>query len=543
MSKEKVFLSVVFMFLWLSLPLRAVSASSPALTSASHNAYTTNLNEKVRKAETALNSCRSKCQSNNNHYSQAQCDTLVCGNQKASYNSLKQELDKISFSSSVINQKENTVAQKKKSWDSCISRCQNDPSTNYTYEYCSNQVCKNQKNTYENLRSQADKTNQGISDFNTQTNEEANQEQSGGQKAVIDQVRGTRDKMNALAYVAAGSTAFLAYKAATCAAQCPHGCCPAAPVFAGMAALAGVQTAKMFKKRSDLNKTCQDMSVDGVCNVDGGADSSTVDDPVIPTPLPPGCDLNPSLCDPAVYGSIIDCSPGDPSCSSAGSGASSVIPSENAGSIAGDAGSIAGDAGSIASTDNKKKVSDILSKASEPKNGWNSGKNPFNESHEFDYNDMTSAEKEKIDKAMGNFNQKKMDYLDGLGLTNIKDGGVGDGYGDDSNKGVLDDEVDISTQFPVTKDALSQQASLAGGNKNTGRRRIRPAKRGISSADKLHELFKKNMAGKKSASPFSKMSVSFGDDNVGVREDNIFLMVHRMNRNLDEQENRFLKSF
>ena len=535
MDRTKVFLSIVFIFLWFSLPLRAV-LSAPSLNSAGYNKHRQNLNEAFRRAETALNSCRSKCQQDNRY-----CDQYICKTEKGNYDSSKRKVDEIRSSSNVVNDRENTSANAKQSWDSCIRKCQKNTLTKHrTYEYCAQQVCKNQKNTYENLRGKADDINRGISGFQAQTNKKEDQEPPEAQEAAINQVRSTRDKMNMLAYVAAGSTAFLAYKAASCASQCPTGCCPSAGIYAGMAALAGAQTASMFKQRSDLNSTCQDISVNGVCDA-AVKDSGTADESIMPDPPPPGCELNPSLCDPGVYGHIYTppgspelqedgepCNPGDPGCDK---GISKGAPFKGIGSIAG-------------SDDPQEKISEILSDAYEKNKGRNSGANPFKESHQFDYNDMTPAEKKGIKNAMGKFNQKKKDYMDGLGLTSSRAGGSGfDGGGKGGAlDGALDEEVDISAQFPLSRDGAvsQQQASLAGNNKKRS-----PAKRGISAVNKLHELFKKNMGGGggESGSPLSKMSVSFGDDNVGVRQDNIFLMVHRMNRKLDEQDNRFLKPF
>ena len=52
--------------------------------------------------------------------------------------------------------------------------------------------------------------------------------------------------MGALAYVAAGTTAFLTYKTAQCASQCGFGggggCCSMAAMYGAMAAAAGIQT-------------------------------------------------------------------------------------------------------------------------------------------------------------------------------------------------------------------------------------------------------------------------------------------------------------
>ncbi|MBC6415753.1 MAG: hypothetical protein GDA46_05110 [Bdellovibrionales bacterium] len=344
------------------------------------------------------------------------------------------------------------------------------------------------------------------------------------QEASINKVRRTKKKMNISAYIAAGTTAFLTTKAAICFSQCPKGCCPQGPMYATLASMAAMQTAKMFDQRDKLNNTCQDISSDGICNSFFDKSNELVE--VAPNPLPPGCELNPDLCNPATYREKIVCLPGDVNCDDSNTKKSYINNSEDI-------------------------VKKLAEKAKAPEGGWDKiGGNPFLKK-EFDYDNLAPEQREKLANklasgmsgGMKDFNQRKQDYMNSSGLfdepENDKKGKKLAGSG----KNLDYDEEDLSSQYFPSSGKENSIQSLTGfdGKNKKGRK-------AMNSADKLKEMFRKLSSSDPDSSDLessalSKMSVSIGNDNVGVREDNIFLMVHRMNRKLDERDNRFIRDF
>ena len=284
-------------------------------------------------------------------------------------------------------------------------------------------------------------------------------------------------------------------------------------------------------KEKSLVQTCAGLSSNGFCNpLDPKNPEKNPDEPLVPDPLPPGCEFNIALCNDDIYNG---CVPGDSNCDPSQPGLTPVPD-----------GSITGGGTS--------NIPDVLADAFKPKGGWSEGKNPFEDNEEFDYNNLNAEQKSQINDAMKGFNQKKKDYMAKNGLLGsgkLGSDDTGSNSDSDSSKNGknkadllaenLSDELDLSAGFSQMKEDPS--GSLAGSQVSNRRRRT-AGKNKPNTIDKMKEMLKK-MRGSDQGDLKSSMSVSIGNDNVGVREDNIFLMVHRMNRKLDEEQRRFIIDF
>ena len=362
--------------------------------------------------------------------------------------------------------------------------------------------------------------------------------------------------MGVLAYVALGTAAFLGTKSFQCSKQCSGaggGCCSMAFPYGLMAVAATDQGLKMLDKKKSLTKTCVDLSSTGFCNPKNPDNpEENPDEPSPPDPLPPGCELNMALCNPDIYSG---CLPGDSNCNPSEPGLTPGLPPAS-GSITGGvpaSGSITG--GVPNSVDVPRDISDILAEAFKPEGGWPEGKNPFEGNEKFEYDNLNDEQKAQINDAMKGFNQRKKDYMAKNGLLgsgsdsdSSKNGKNSDSSKNGKNKGDLlaenlSDELDLSTGFPKIKE--NSPGSLAG-NQASNRRRRTAGRNEPNTIDKMQEMLKKMRGGannNNNQGDLSNMSVSIGNDNVGVREDNIFLMVHRLNRKLDEDQRRFIIDF
>ena len=506
----------ILMILFLSTPL--LSFSSPLENDPAFVKHKEQLNQDLNEKRKALSSCHAECRKQYQNFDLWQCNSGMCSSQKIAFDKAQKELDEIAMSQSVVDNKEASLDGMKNQWQACTNRCLNKPNNQHSADHCRDVICKDLKDQYEGYKAQSesmDENNEKLEDGKTAENPEGNE-------AVVNQVREKRDKVGALAYVAAGTTAFLGYKAAKC---CSATFCSSCPMYVGMTALAGAQTAKMFKKRDSLNETCRDLSTNGICNPISPDEVENPDNPIPPDPLPPGCEYAPEVC-----------RGGDPSNPSP-----TIDPSEISQVTTPDypTGSFAG---------GETLTPEMLGEIFKPKGGWPKGENPFKDSEEFDYDSLSADQKQEINDAMKGFNQRKKSYMAQNGLLDSGDssGGLNSGSDDDKKGqgGLLAenefDEVDLSSGFPQVKDG---SGSLAGGSVNSGSRRRRVAGKEPNTIDKMKEMLKKMSGSDKNKGDLSDMSVSIGNDYVGVREDNIFLMVHRMNRKLDEQHRRFIIDF
>ena len=506
-------------------------------------AHKEKLRKELQNKSDILSACLKDCSTTSPNLSKIQCESQKCSSQKNAYNQVRQKINEINMSQNVVNTKQSSLNQMLGRWNTCQSRCQNDPNTNHSADHCKNVVCEREKKSYNSYKQASDTMNENLDKINkdNKDNKDNNGNVAQGEdtSAVVNQIRKTKDKVGVLGYVAAGTTAFLGYKAAVCAGSCPGGtCCTQAPLFGAMAVAAGVQTAQMFKKRNDLNQTCLQLSSSGSCLspevsncpgiIIGGVcqPNSSLADCLSPNvvingecqPPAPGCELNPSssFCNnPSTFTTGDNCPPGDPSCklSTGLDGVTSSTKALTAG------------------------VVESLSKEFKPKGGWPDGKNPFKDNEELDYNNLSEGQKATLAKAMKGFNQKKNDYIAQNNL--LEDSDESSGLLAENSE---EPELDLSAGFPGVKDSSS--SALAGKSMNKMRRKKR-GRGPDSTIDKMKEMLQKLGAsrGEGKGQDLSQMSVSIGNDNVGVREDNIFLMVHRMNRSLDEEHSLFIADF
>ena len=176
----------------------------------------------------------------------------------------------------------------------------------------------------------------------------------------------------------------------------------------------------------------------------------------------------------------------------------------------------------------------------EPKGGWPNGENPFLKGEGFDYDKLSPSQKKKAQKVMKGINKRNKAFL-------AKHGFAGSGSGAGNS---LSDEVSgmgVSADANPKKTALN--SSFAGGESSrstdsTGLSALGPPKKRKNSiADQMKAMLNKMYgdAGGSGKGSLAGKSIQVGLDQVGVREDNIFMMVHRCHRKLDEQENHFIK--
>ena len=497
--KIKILITICFLFPLLSFANQ---------TGKSYEEYKVEVQQKLNEKSQELNACRSECKKQHSNYSSYRCDRQVCSSQKLAFDQVRNELDRINMSQHTVNNKSSILSQAENNLNACISRCKNKLTTNNTEEHCRNVVCLNYKKTYDNLVAHSNNIdeNKDKAEEDTVSNKVSNQ-------SAKHQVEQARNKMGALAYVAAGTTAYLGYKAAMFASQCGSqnkAACTKVPIFAGMAALGAVQTSKMFKSRSKLNQTCQDLSSNGVCTTYNPEGFANPDQLVPPDPLPPGCEHNPDFCK-------------NPS----------VLPDDEWLN------------GNLASFDKLNLVSEKLKK------DWTDEDNPFKDANKFSYEKLSKDQKKQIADAMKGFNQQKQDYMnqndllgDELFSGDVLNANNTNANGKKGKNGV--DEAGVGEEFAFDSPYANLKegtGSFAANSLKRGKRRKKKSSKD-DTMDKMKEIFKKMRGGTdRSTANVESKSVSIGNDYVGVREDNIFLMVHRLNRTLDEKEKRFIVDF
>ena len=536
------FLGLIF----LSIPLMSLSSPVYENLQEDNAGYSEAKNQAKQiydQKSQALSSCQSECRQSNPTYNNTQCDTLMCSSQKRAYNEAKNKFDAFDANINIGSKvgRESGINQAESNWERCQSQCRM-RSDKPSVEYCRDVVCKKNKDNYEALQAHSKNMDENLENYEDNQNNPDRQVAEGTGEAVVNQVRDKRDDVGALSFIAAGTTGFLTMKCISCSSQCgcgigSCGCCPQAGMYCAMAGMAAIQTAKMFKKRKDLNQTCRDLSSNGVCSVDSPRDGGQPPDALNPPdPLPPGCEYDFSLCEESTYTPTRPCPPGDSSCSDSYIGKGPGLPNFD-----------------DSDNPNNPIIGTLATKfKSEVGPG---AKNPFLTDQPFEYSNLTDEQKEQLNAGMKGFNQRKKNYMAQRGLSGDTslESGTGIGFSDSDETGkegedllaenFFDDEIDLSAGFPTTKDpsgSLTGNSGRVGGS--SGRRRVR-GRDPASTIDKMKAMLKKMSGGDANGKGLGKKSVSIGNDSVGVREDNIFLMVHRMNRKLDEQEKRFIVDF
>ena len=404
------------------------------------------------------------------------------------------------------------VANLRRQWQQCVSDCQRDnQKTRTECEHTSQ--CVGFQTQYEHYK--------GIRDNNERKQaDHDNAPEDGDNAGAKRQVGNQKDKTKALAWVGAGTTAFLGLQTAQCFPGCATSCGKCF-VLAGMTALAAAQTAKMFDEAKDLGNTEGDMGGREGDGSDGGAGI--------------GCQANPEICSqlhenrPEAFATCmqVGCalSSGTPPSGTQPTGTSPSGPDGI--SPPGDKQGPNGDYGTFVAAMLDKQIPP-------PPGGWPGGKPPFKPAGEgFEYESLTPEQKAEVNRAMKGFNQRKKAFMSKHGLLKDKKS---------KKKLAKKEELSESLDVPANFSTMAEGELDSVGTGSQRRGRPSKSKKEPSTADKISAML--NQMGRKPQSdPLAKKSVSLKNDKVGVREDNIFIMVHRMNRRLDEEDKYFIRDF
>ena len=464
-----------------------------------------------------------------------------------------------------IEKHKQTLQQMKNKWENCRSQCVSTYTHTtdqicskskgdivyctipYTNEDCDKEYCQAEKLTHDHHKEKLD-------DMISAHNRHQESQKQPESNSPLEQVQKQKKDTNLLAYVGAGTTAFLAYKAAQNQACCSSrnpGCCQRAVYYGGLAVAAGIQTNKMFQKGNDLGQTAYAMCAsahDPNCPSEDGGEEEEEE---LKIGMPPGCEeakLSSQEC--AQFIQIVnpppeECPPDDPNYPNCENKEKDVN-SPNPNMPGSDFGP-----GSLTGNSSEQEIREKLSHMFQPKGGWPDGKNPWVGTESFDYDKLSPSKKRYANQLMAGLNQKNKDFLNTKGL-NTDAGGLdsegSDGLGHEGSEGDLrsqgglgsKDNSGVSASFGKESDGARALAGSEDGRAGGGQR---PKS---SIAQQMQAMLQK-MKGKAGGAGASSgylgdKSVLVGSDQVGVREDNIFMMVHRMNRKLDEKENRFIKS-
>lgn len=413
--------------------------------------------------------------------------------------------------------------------DSCRSKCQaqHTKKTNqmcgadycsraYTNEECDQEFCYTQKLNYDNHKRALDNMLAAREQHENLT--------QGQEEAPLEQVQKQKKETNILAYVGAGTTAFLGYRATTCCAKKPP--CAQCATLLGMTALAGRQTTKMFSKKDELGATAQALCArvdDPSCSFYKDQNGDKEEIPI----MPPGCQQVPSeICETVISQFETpppgECPPEDPNCLSSENPNAPNMPGRDP----------------VSRLTGDTRFTDAF----KPKEGWPNGINPFADidSSTFDYDKFTPSQKKQAKQIMAGLNKKNKAFLDKHGLSG------------DSNSGDESETVSGAIKKEANKDSGEVSAKFDSGGTDESSRSLSGDSPTISAspktksiAEQMKDMLKKlheRGGNSKGVGFLGDKSVLVGNDNVGVREDNIFMMVHRMNRKLDEKEQRFIKS-
>ena len=423
---------------------------------------------------------------------------------------------KVSEYEGIVNSKLNRLNSCR---SSCVSQCRqtcisNDEDNNEecqgqcTNERCDRTDCSGAKQKHTESKNHLDAYKEQLATAEKQFAAPKEDNQS-----VVKKIGKGKNKTNAMAFLGVATTAFLGYKAKTCCSQTPM--CGMCAVWIGMTGLAGWQTIEMFNQRDKFHDTqtpfCEKNPSSKGCEPDGG-----------PPEMPPSCSDPAQKCGPLL--TILDPPPGkspkatppplpcaDGSDCFTGGGPNSYL----------------------------SKISPLY----EPKRKWPGGRNPFEGNQKWSYDQATPAQKKEINKVLGQLRNQNKAYMDEAGLT-------------ESELESGDDEgVAIGDEDRATASSNNLAGTFTGGgDKNSGSSDYTEGMAPPESGDarrknKLAQQMKnmlKNFYGNKDGSgknDLGKKSVSFGPETVGVVEDNIFMMVHRRHRALDDkgEQNFFIK--
>ena len=419
------------------------------------------------------------------------------------------------------------VDSRKRQWRACVRTCIADsPNQQDKHIRCESKPrCLALKKEYQDAQRIMDNTNAALK-------ANADQAEDSEDAGVNTQLGNQKKRNSALAWVGAGTTAFLGYKTNACFSSCSFGACGGCFALAGLTATAGLQTIKMFDKSRGIGDTQEDIS----------GNKDTADRFCVPNPV----EDDPEFCqgDRLSFCMSLACSSSDtttppeagqtPRVTAGGPGDSGTPGPMNPyqPGVDDSTTSLPPDFSTDAFIAN-------LGKKFEPKGGWpaETGGNPFKKAAEdgFSYEKLSDEQKAEINKAMKGFNQRKKAFMAKHGLLNDK-----------KSKDKLAKKEDIPQEsFDVAADfsEIIEEASDPNGDtgNSRGRGRSSKSKKPPNTADKIQAMLMQ--MSRKPTSKKAPRSVVLKNEKVGVREDNIFLMVHRMNRRLDEEDKYFINDF
>ena len=414
----------------------------------------------------------------------------------------------------------------------CLAGCTN--------EKCDAGSCHSQKQSYDKWKETLDgyKSNLGVAEG--QTREEGEADESATEK-----INRAKRKTNTMAYLGAAATSFLIYKAIACCSKSPA--CGMCWQWSGMAGLAGLQTKMMFEQRDDFGETER-----GLCSNDPSNPlcqshcSQNPQDPACDSSCTGGAD-NPPHCQAYCVQNPHDCEP-PPSCTETVPGQNICDPfldivDPKDPKIPPDPNEppkpppvCASGTDCFAGTD--PLIPDIF-KQIKPNNDWPDGMPKKILDEDWLDENISPKQKKKIDRMLANMRKQNKAYMDKAGLTDeeLRASGAIEA-GEASFSGERVSSVPGANAFSGSKD--SETSSYAGNEPSGVRKQAGAGKNLLAKQmqDMLKKFRDKNSGVKGS---LKGKSVNFGDDIVGVAEDNIFMMAHRRHRNLDEDRNIFIR--
>ena len=327
------------------------------------------------------------------------------------------------------------------------------------------------------------------------------------------------------------------------------------PVYAGGAVVAGLQTLKMYRQRDKLKKIeeslCEKDAQTGVCSDSGsGTQLSQTKWAEIP-----GCGGDSDRCQQTMC--AID--PASPSC-----GPSSI---KTASANKGDISSL------------ESGLPQRLSMVYQPQGGWPQNQNPYlsekvklptiatPQVNRFVY-DLTPSEKRALDNALHAHNQQQQAYLSGMGAEAPEGIKISSLFGQNINPqqqaGIaVSDPAETETYFESEPAVAGQARAPSGSNMESGVLSGSPPpgpwtagapgavpskiadsasqkrqKKGSLKREMDNILSRYYQDGMGQSDPYQGKFTEFGPNNapVGLKEDNLFLMSHRLHRRMSSDQ-------
>ena len=438
----------------------------------------------------------------------------------------------------------------------CVNQCRMRCSSQETCE-CSSSSCdaedcstakanyNNSKNTLERFKTQLAGYQEWETEPPSQTHEEQDSKpqnfetntqvsQNTEEKSLLQKIQNKRKNMKRNTMIGAAASAGLWWRAKTCC-KTTSDCNPQCKMWVGAAAAATAATGYMFGQTRAFKNTEKKMCTNP--NAEGCSDSSPNNSNSPPntqndSPLvfPPSCAETPGSCDQIIaaikkaVNSTPDCPPGDTSCKT-------TPPNPN-----------------LLSTNSlDNDINKQLLRTFQPEEGW--PEEALAEAQNFSFDNMTPEQKREIDNALLELNNKNKSFGEPLKTTSLlgspTSGHAATKSSEDTEEIAYEDSED-SESSGSTGGGTSATDSFTGGEgdqmvaSHGGTKK--PKRKKSNLADQMNQMLKKLYGDKsgKGKDPLAKQHIDFGADKVGVIEDNIFMMIHRSHRTLDEEQDIFL---